>query len=59
MNIFIQIMLTHVVLAFILAFLLEHELIPNSDLNERVIQWLGYSALSYVPLVSLILIWSN
>jgi hypothetical protein len=58
MEIYLQLMLTHVLIAFTLGFSLVHELIPSSDLNERVIQWLVVSALSYLPLVSLILIWS-
>jgi len=59
MSIFIQIMLTHVLLAFTLGFLVMHEIMPESNLNVRVLQWLVYGALSYIPLVSLILIWSN
>jgi hypothetical protein len=58
MDIFLQLMLTHVVLAFTLGLLYLHDVIPAHILSEKAACWFAGSALVYIPLVSLILVWS-
>jgi hypothetical protein len=59
MEIYLQVMLTHVVLAVTLGLLYLHDVIPTRILSEKAACWFTGSVLAYIPLVSLILVWSN